>query len=95
MTVSTTLVSFRVKNELKAKLDSLAEATQRSKSFLATEALERYIELESWQVGHIKKGIKQAEDGVVVSGEDVDRWLASWGTAKQLPPPKPQKRSRR
>ena len=53
------ILTLRVKNELKEKLESLAEATQRSKSFLATEALERYIELESWQVAHIRKGIKQ------------------------------------
>ena len=93
--MSTTLVSFRVKNELKEKLDSLAEATQRSKSFLATEALERYIELESWQVAHIKEGMRQAEAGLAVSGEDVDKWLASWGTSKELPPPRPRKRPRR
>ena len=31
-----TLFSFRVKDELKEKLESLAEATQRSKSFLAS-----------------------------------------------------------
>jgi predicted transcriptional regulator len=93
--MSTTLVSFRVKSELKAKLDSLAEATQRSKSFLAAEALERYIELESWQVAHIKEGMRQAEAGLVVSGEDMDKWLASWGTTKELPPPRPRKRTRR
>lgn len=90
-----TLLTFRVKNELKEKLESLAEATQRSKSFLAAEALERYIELESWQVAHIRKGMKQAEEGLVVPGEDVDRWLASWGSTKELPPPKPRKRPRR
>jgi predicted transcriptional regulator len=93
--MSTTLVSFRVKNELKEKLDSLAEATQRSKSFLATEALERYIELESWQVAHIKEGMRQAEAGLVVSGEDIDKWLASWGTSKELSAPRPRKRPRR
>jgi predicted transcriptional regulator len=54
MTMSNTLFSFRVKDELKEKLDALAEATQRLRSFLATEALERYVELESWQVAHIK-----------------------------------------
>jgi predicted transcriptional regulator len=90
-----TLLSFRVKNELKEKLEALAEATHRSKSFLASEALERYIEFESWQVAHIRKGIEQAEEGLVVSGEDMDRWLASWGIAKELPPPKPRKRARR
>ena len=90
-----TILTLRVKNELKEKLESLAEATQRSKSFLATEALERYMELESWQVAHIRKGITQAEEGLVVSGEEMDRWLASWGAAKELPPPKPRKRPRR
>jgi RHH-type rel operon transcriptional repressor/antitoxin RelB len=90
-----TLITLRVKNELKEKLESLAEATQRSKSFLATESLERYIELESWQVAHIRKGIEQAEEGLVVSGEEMDRWLSSWGAAKELPPPKPRKRPRR
>jgi predicted transcriptional regulator len=93
--MSTTLFSFRVKNELKEKLDSLAEATQRSKSFLATEALKRYIELESWQVAHIKEGSRQAKAGLVVSGEDVDKWLASWGASKELAPPRPRKRPRR
>ncbi|MEI9978971.1 MAG: CopG family ribbon-helix-helix protein [Edaphobacter sp.] len=90
-----TIFSFRVKDELKEKFESLAEATQRSKSFLATEALERYIELESWQVSHIKKGVKQADEGLVVPGEDVDKWLASWGTPKELQPPKPRRRSQR
>jgi predicted transcriptional regulator len=90
-----TLLSIRVKDELKEKLESLAEATQRSKSFLATEALERYIKLESWQVAHVEEGMKQADEGLVVSGEDVDRWLASWGTGKELPPPKPRRRPRK
>jgi predicted transcriptional regulator len=88
-----TLFSFRLKDELKEKLVSLAEATQRSQSFLATAALERYIELESWQVAHIKKGVRQADKGLVVAGQDVDRWLASWGTPKELPAPKPRRRS--
>ena len=90
-----TILTLRVKDELKEKLESLAEATQRSKSFLATEAIERYIELESWQVAQIKKGIEQAEQGLVVSGEEMDRWLASWGTVKELSYPKPRKHPRR
>jgi RHH-type rel operon transcriptional repressor/antitoxin RelB len=89
------LLSIRVKDELKQKLDSLAEATQRSKSFLATEALERYVELESWQVSHIRKGIRQADEGLLLRGEDVDTWLASWGTAKELPAPKPRRTRKR
>jgi predicted transcriptional regulator len=44
-------------------------------------------------VAHIKKGVRQADKGLVVAGQDVDRWLASWGTPKELPAPKPRRRS--
>jgi RHH-type transcriptional regulator, rel operon repressor / antitoxin RelB len=92
--MSTTL-TFRVAETLKDKLESLAEATQRSKSFLAAEALERYIAEESWQVAEIKEGMRQADAGLTIAGEDIDKWMASWGTAHELPPPKMQKRTRR
>jgi RHH-type rel operon transcriptional repressor/antitoxin RelB len=93
--MSTTLFSFRISNELKEKLDSLAQATQRSKSFLAAEAIQRYVEEEAWQVAHIQQGIEQADAGKVVAGEDVDRWLASWGTPAELPRPKSRRRTAR
>jgi RHH-type transcriptional regulator, rel operon repressor / antitoxin RelB len=92
--MSTTL-TLRIDETLKNKLESLAEATQRSKSFLAAAALERYITEESWQVAEIKEGMRQAAAGLVISGEDMDKWLASWGTDHELPPPKMQKRTRR
>jgi predicted transcriptional regulator len=92
--MSTTL-TLRIDETLKSKLESLAEATQRSKSFLAAAALERYITEESWQLAEIKEGMRQAAAGLVISGEDMDKWLASWGTDHELPPPKMQKRTRR
>lgn len=42
-------------------LDKLAGATHRTKSFLAAEAIERYIELEAWQVNEIKAALKEAD----------------------------------
>jgi RHH-type rel operon transcriptional repressor/antitoxin RelB len=92
--MSTTL-TLRIAETLKSKLESLAEATQRSKSFLAAEALERYVAEESWQVAEIKEGMRQADAGLLIAGEDMDKWLASWGTEHELPPPKVQKRTRR
>jgi predicted transcriptional regulator len=92
--MSTTL-TLRIDETLKSKLESLAEATQRSKSFLAAEALERYVAEESWQVSEIKEGMRQAAEGLVIAGEDMDKWLASWGTDHELPPPKMQKKRTR
>jgi RHH-type rel operon transcriptional repressor/antitoxin RelB len=92
--MSTTL-TLRIDETLKSRLESLAEATQRSKSFLAAEALERYVTEESWQVAQIKEGMRQADAGLTIPGEDMDKWMASWGTAHELSPPKVQKRTRR
>ena len=42
-TMSTT-ITIRIDTEMKDRLDRLAEATQRSKSFLAAEAIRGFID---------------------------------------------------
>ena len=61
------VLTLRVNTRTKAKLDKLAEATKRSKSFLAAEAIERYLEVEAWQIKEIKQAIKEADAGDFVS----------------------------
>jgi RHH-type transcriptional regulator, rel operon repressor / antitoxin RelB len=61
------VLTLRVDTKTKAKLDKLAEATKRSKSFLAAEAIERYLEVEAWQIKEIKQAIKEADAGDFVS----------------------------
>lgn len=89
-----TLFSFRVKDELKEKLESLAEATQRSKSFLAAAALERYVQEEAWQVSEMMEGARQAREIGTVSDEEAQAWMASLGTKRPLPRPRPRKRAK-
>jgi predicted transcriptional regulator len=48
--MESSVLTLRVDTKTKAKLDKLAEATRRSKSFLAAEAIERYLEVEAWQI---------------------------------------------
>ncbi|MHB1052420.1 MAG: CopG family ribbon-helix-helix protein [Thiobacillus sp.] len=59
--MATTVLTLRVPVEVKAKLDKLAQATHRSKSFLVEEAIARYLDLEAWQVGEIEQAIKEAD----------------------------------
>jgi RHH-type transcriptional regulator, rel operon repressor / antitoxin RelB len=89
-----TLFSFRIDDALKEKLGSLAEATQRSKSFLAAEAIQRYVEEEAWQVSEIMEGAKQAREAGTVPDEEAQAWMTSLGTRKPLPRPRPKKRTR-
>jgi RHH-type rel operon transcriptional repressor/antitoxin RelB len=41
-------MTIRLDADLKKQLDQLAEATQRSKSFLAVEAIREFVEHNQW-----------------------------------------------
>ena len=63
--------SLRIPKDTKNKLEELAKATGRSKAFIAVEAIDKYIELESWQIGAIQDGIKAVDEGKTVSINDI------------------------
>jgi RHH-type transcriptional regulator, rel operon repressor / antitoxin RelB len=84
---STTTMTVRVPAALKNRLDKLADATARSRSWLAAHALEVYVEDQEWQLARIRKGTKDVRAGRIVSHENAARWLRSWGKKRELPPP--------
>lgn len=69
--MATAVLTFHVPEEIKAKLDKLAQATHRSKSFLAEEAIARYIDLEAWQIGEIEQAIQEADRGDFANPSDL------------------------
>ncbi len=60
---SSNILTLRVDSKLKKKLDKLAKTTQRSRSFLAAEAIREFVALNEWQVEEIKKAIKRGRCG--------------------------------
>jgi RHH-type rel operon transcriptional repressor/antitoxin RelB len=84
---NTTTVTVRVPTGLKNRLDKLADATARSRSWLAAHALEVYVEDQEWQLATIRKGMKDVQAGRIVSHAKMSRWLRSWGKKHELLPP--------
>lgn len=56
-------VTFHTSPETKARLDRLATATRRSKSFLTNEAVEQYLAAEEDFVSRTARGIADAKAG--------------------------------
>ncbi len=83
------VISLRIPDTVKDRLDRLAGSTKRSRSFLASEALNEYLERHEWQIATIDDAVKETDKGVFVSQEAVSDWLTSWGTQNELPVPKP------
>ena len=65
------VVTLRVPVEIKEQLDRLADATHRSKSWLAGEAIRRYLDLEAWQIGEIAHALTEADAGDFATDDDV------------------------
>jgi RHH-type rel operon transcriptional repressor/antitoxin RelB len=72
------ILTLRLDPKLKKQLEKLAEATQRSKSFLAAEAIREYLALNDWQISEIKKAIQEADRGEFASEQDVQKVMKKW-----------------
>ena len=72
-------MTIRLEPALKQRLDHLAEATQRSKSFLAAQAIREFVDLNEWQVQEIRSAIAEADRGDFASDDLVKDALGKWG----------------
>ncbi|MCU7944729.1 MAG: CopG family ribbon-helix-helix protein [Candidatus Thiodiazotropha sp.] len=71
-------MTIRLDPELKTRLDKLAAATHRSKSFLASEAVREFIEINEWQIQEINAAIKEADEGDFATPEEEAAVFNKW-----------------
>jgi RHH-type transcriptional regulator, rel operon repressor / antitoxin RelB len=71
-------LNVRLSDALYTQLEALASATARTKSFLAVEALTRYLESQAWHVQDIQDGIAEADRGEFASSEEVSAVFAKY-----------------
>lgn len=68
-------LSLRIPKDTKNRLEKLAEATGRTKAYLAIDAIEKYLETEAWQIQAIQDGLKDVDNDSVISIDEVKK---SW-----------------
>ena len=73
-----TTMTVRMEDEVRDRLDRLAEATQRRKSFLAAEAIRAFVEMNEWQIGEIRAALREADAGDFASDKDVAALSRKW-----------------
>ena len=76
----TAAFTIRLDDETLAKLDALAADTDRSRNWLATKAIEQYVELNAWQIERIKEGVAEADRGEFATEEEVETVFAKYRT---------------
>lgn len=72
-------MSMRLPDELAEQLGTLAEATGRTKTFLAVQAIREFVNQESWQIAEIKQGLAEADAGDFATDEEMRALDCKWG----------------
>ena len=55
------VVTVRLEPELRERLDRLAKAQRRSRSYVATEAIREYLKVNEWQILETRKALAEAD----------------------------------
>ena len=87
MSSTTTTLTLEVPQAIQERLEEVSRSTERTKTWLALEALRSFLDLYEWQVQAIREGIADADAGRLVDHEKVVAWLESWGTDDELSAP--------
>ena len=87
----TTATSIKLDDELKGRVQTLAEARQRSAHWIMRKAIAQYVEREEKRESFRQDTLKAWEEyqatGLHATAKEVDEWLASWGTDNELATP--------
>lgn len=73
-----TTMTVRIDDDVKDRLDVLAEATRRSKSFLAAQAIREYVELNEWQIHETRAALAEADAGDFAGDKEVRALAKKW-----------------
>lgn len=75
------MLSLRLPSELARRLETVAAETDRTRTYVATRALEEYLESEEETLVKIREGLAAADVGEDVSHDEALRYVEQLKTA--------------
>ncbi|MHB0954264.1 MAG: CopG family ribbon-helix-helix protein [Allorhizobium sp.] len=73
-----TAFTIRVPDDVAERLNQLAQKLDRSRSYMAAQAIEDFVSREEWQLAEIEAGIAEADRGEFASDDDVARVVGKY-----------------
>lgn len=78
MSTTSTTMTIRLPEDVKQRLSRLAESTDRSRSWLAADAIAGYLERQEWQIEEIEQGVRDADAGDFAGTDEVGAVFSKW-----------------
>lgn len=75
--------TVRLPDDVTKKLDKLAEKLDRSRSYVAAQAISDFVTREAWQLADIEAGLREAERGEFASDAEVAATIARFTKRKR------------
>lgn len=82
-------LSLHLDAEIMTRLEREAKVLDVAADDLARSVIERYLDDQDLERDIIAERIAEADKGVFISEEAMTRWVESWDTENELPPPEP------
>jgi predicted transcriptional regulator len=83
--------SLKLDDELKGRVQHLAEVRRRSSHWIMREAIAQYVEREEKREALRQETLDAWDEfqatGLHAPAEEVEKWLSTWGTDDELPAP--------
>jgi predicted transcriptional regulator len=70
--------TVRLPDDVAKRLDALAEKLDRSRSYVAAQAINDYVTREAWQLADIEAGLREAERGEFATEAEVAATIAQF-----------------
>jgi predicted transcriptional regulator len=84
-------MSIKVDDELKDRIQKLADSKDRSPHWIMRAALNEYVAREEGKARFKAEALESwtayQETGLHITGEEVQNWLSTWGTDKETASP--------
>jgi len=71
LTMAEGVFTVRIPPEKQQQLDALAQALDRSRNWVVSNAIDQYLDVQTWQIAQIQYGIEEADRGELVPHADV------------------------
>lgn len=75
--------TVRLPDDVAKKLDKLAGKLDRSRSYVAAQAISDFVSREAWQLADIEAGLREAERGEFASDAEVAATIARFTKRKR------------
>jgi RHH-type transcriptional regulator, rel operon repressor / antitoxin RelB len=76
------VTTVRIHSRTLKRVDGLAKAMSRSRTWLIRQAVERYLDYEEWFFREVREGLKEAKAGKLIEHETVAN---KWGEKLEAP----------